>query len=432
MSTRSLFSPFATSVSPYAARNIGGLFNRDADIEISPEYLALLQSGVEPSEEMMMSTPMFKGGRAARAANAKALESMVQAKFGEGLRQKSEKELIPFRAEQQLEKEKEFGKFKRQQEKEVEEENFSNLGSSIGPQLGNLPIETLNNIIPMGTVLGSPAEQGRMYASAVGEKTPVAKASIEANPEVIRGRVGEEANKRFLKLGGDFAVDTANNSFIQGGSYQPHSTTELVPTNETVPMYDENGRYVGMQKKLVPRSTTSYNYMPGRVGKLTATQADFDRIAKESGANVSTKPHPESIENVGEEALSIPSPLPNLLLGSDNKPTVKGEPFNLIQGFKRAGKSIQSDLERSLGKSSADIFGKMLNPLANKEEPQIKTKERPKSYPFDYMIEAKRLDKQQTEMFENLIESYKKKEKRNPSIEEARAFIQIVIGNRNK
>ena len=417
MGSRSLFSPFASSINPGAVRNIKNLFAGPDNIEINPEYLELLKAGVEPPPEMLMTTPLYKGGRSAKLANAKFLSDLVQAQFGSNLAASKEKELIPFRSAQEVEQAKTLSQFARKQKQEIEDEELSNIGTARGQVLGSLPTKQLSNIIPQGTTFQNPAEQERFYQQRVGSNIPVNKAIVETDPNVTKGRIGEEASKRFIHLGGDYLYDTITGEFVQGGGYQSKSVIEMVETGEPVAKYNEAGEYIGMGKKLVPKTTTSQEYKRGFRGNVPkVSQKALDDIPKESGAeedigvNNISKPignflMPGSNTNAGKKLSSLP-------LDTTLKQPVLAKPgfFGLLKNF----------AEEKLGPGQ----------LIKKKEVEQKSKEKPKSYPLDHLIRAYKLDKEQTEMFEFFVQKYTKNEGRYPSLGEARAYLESLFNKK--
>ena len=294
MGSRSLFSPFASSVSPQAGRGLRRLFEGPDNIDISPEFLALIQAGGEISPETLAATPMFKGGKSAKEAKARVLSNFSSAQYGDTLSRKSKKELMPLETDENIRQFETQNKFARKQKKEIEEEELGELGTALGPQLGNLSTDQLSNIIPQGTVFGNPAEQARSYIAKVGEKTPVSKAIVETDPRVTEGRIGGEYLNKFTKLGADYLYDPQSRIGTQGGGYQPESNQEMVETGKLVPELGQDGLPTGkMQKERVPRTVTEQIYRPGFQEEIpqrkVATQGELDKFAKPSGANTATK-----------------------------------------------------------------------------------------------------------------------------------------------
>lgn len=417
MANRSLFSPFASSVNPYAVRNIVNLFSGPDNIEINPDYLALLQSGVEPPPEMLMTTPLYKGGRSAKLANAKFLGDLVQGQFSRNLATSAEKELIPFRSKAEVEQAKEIAEFSRKQKKEVEEEELGDLGQSIGQVLGSLPTEQFNNIIPPGTAFRSPQEQARFYSARVGGNVPIQKALVETSPEVTQSRILEEANKRRISMGSGVSYDPVSGEFIYAGGYEPIQEQTTFDTGELTPILDPNtglpsGKFT---TKKALKTITKQQFIPPRRQKF-ATQPALDNIPKESGAETD-----ETLSTVGVDRpqitgnflgpLNVPGTPKQLPLNTELKQSVQPSFGEKFWGYMRDFNAV-----RGLP-SLAELQ------LKKKEEP----KERPKAYPLDHLIEAYKLNKNQKEDFEFFVQNYTKNEGKHPSLEEARAYIQVLI-----
>lgn len=417
---RSLFSPFASSINPYAARGLRNLFTGPDTIDINPAYIELLKSGVEPSAEMLMTTPMFKGGKSAKEANAKVLSNLVQAQFGSELATSKEKELIPFRSQTEIEQAKTLSDYAREQQRKIEEENLSNIGTARGQVLGSLPTEQLSNILPQGTTFGNPAEQERFYQSQVGGNVPVNKAIVETNPNVITGRVGEEAGKRFIDLGSGFKYDPITGEFIQGGRYENVQQQVPFDTGELTPIIDPttglpSGKFT---TKKALKLQSQPEFFPPHVGKAVATEDDFKNIPKESGAEVKGN---LLAPGYGTNLNALQQPLPtNLPLNTELKqpPTVLAQPGN-------DKKSFWQKFNSYFPKEAQEF-------LKPKEEKKEEPKEKPKAYPLEHLIEAYQLDKNQKESFEFFVQNYTKNQGKYPSLEEARAYIKTLTAKKNK
>lgn len=424
MANRSLFSPFSSGVNPYATRGLGNLFG--PRLKANPEFLNLIAPGPQPSNEMLMAARPFLGSgglfgsgkRMADLANLQYLAPLIQANFQANLGLEKEKELIPFRSKTELQQRKDEFTFKNQQENKLREEEESRFGSSLGTVAGSFSPEQIRNIFPTGTAFSSPAEQGRAFRTRFGEKTPFNEAIVQADPRVIQAAIGELMGKEFLPLGSGDRFNPRTGTVIEGPGVTQDTTKGMVATGETEPYFDANGdlKYRQVYKeqiRTINRPTPATQYPLPEM----ATQAKLDAIPKESGANVS-----------GEQYIS-----------TDIAPTVnpiQAQPGANIAPKDNVLQSLIKGLSGATKKQFAPVQGldiqgemdKMFQPKGKKvEKTESKEKERAKSYPFDYLIEANKLDKNQAEMFESLVDSYKKKEKKNPSLEEARAFIQIVI-----
>ena len=308
MANRSLFSPFASGVNPYAARGLGSLFG--PRLKANPEFLQLLSlPNKQLTNEVLMSAQPFtssgglfgSGRRMADLANLQYLAPLIQANFGQNLDIAKAKELEPFRAATELQLYKDKMTSEKQTKDQLREEEESRQGQALGDVAASFPPEQVQNIFGQGASFGSKAEQTRAYIAKFGNM-PFNKAIVEADPRVIQARIGEEMGKEYLPLGSRDRFNPRTSQVIEGPSVTEEMIKEMVKTGDTEPYLGPDGelQYRPTYKEQIrtirrPSPATQYK-LPDIV-----TQEELDSISKPSGANQS-----------GSEPIIVNPPTPEM------------------------------------------------------------------------------------------------------------------------